>query len=73
MRAHELREKTDGELEQLMLDRTDDLMHFRMQRATGVVDNVRSAREARKDIARAKTILNERSRAQASTPSGEKS
>lgn len=72
MRANELREKTDGELEQMLLDRTDDLMHFRMQMATGVVDNVRSAREARKDIARVKTILNERSRAQASQPVGEK-
>jgi ribosomal protein L29 len=31
-----------------------------MQLATGVVDNVRGAREARRDIARMKTILRER-------------
>lgn len=36
-----------------------------MQSATGVVDNVRGAREARKDIARIKTIQTERERAQA--------
>ena len=65
MKANELREKTDQELDQIVLDRTDTLMHYRMQRATGVVDNVRGAREARKDIARAKTIQNERKRAQA--------
>ena len=66
MKAHELREKNDAELQQLLTDRTDDLMHFRLQMATGVVDNVRSSREARKEIARIKTILNERKRAETS-------
>lgn len=65
MKANELREKTGQELDQIILDRTDALMQYRMQRATGVVDNVRGAREARKDIARVKTIQNERNRAQA--------
>jgi len=60
--ASELRDKTDDELRQLIVDRTDDLMHFRLQMATGVVDNVRLARAARRDIARVKTILNERAR-----------
>ena len=65
MKANELREKTDPELEQIILDQTDALMHYRMQSATGVVDNVRGAREARKDIARIRTIQNERKRARA--------
>ena len=65
MKAPELREKTDDELVQLMNERTDDLMHFRLQMASGVVDNVRSSREARREIARIKTILNERKRAAA--------
>jgi large subunit ribosomal protein L29 len=65
MKANELREKTAQELDQIILDRTDALMNYRMQSATGVVDNVRGAREARKDIARIKTIQNERERAQA--------
>jgi len=34
-----------------------------LQQATGVVDNVRMARTARRDIARIKTILGERARA----------
>ncbi len=60
MRATALREKTDEELDQYLRERADDLLQFRMQMATGVVDNVRAAREARKDIARVKTIMRER-------------
>lgn len=63
----ELREKSDEELRQLAVDRTDDLMHFRLQTASGVVDNVKLARTARRDIARIKTILGERARANAGT------
>ena len=71
MKANELREKTDQELDQILVDRTEDIMHFRLQMSTGVVDNVRRAREARKDIARVKTILKQRQRAeQASTAGG---
>lgn len=65
MRAEELREKKDEELKQIMFDRHEDLLHFRMQRATGVVDDVCAARRARQDIARIKTIMNERKRAAA--------
>lgn len=65
MKANELRDKTDAELKALIVEKTDDLMHFRLQMATGVVDNVRSSRNARRDIARIKTILNERARAAA--------
>ena len=60
MRATALREKTEEELDQYLRERADDLLQFRMQMSTGVVDNVRAAREARKDIARVKTIIRER-------------
>lgn len=60
MRARDLRERTDEELGQTLRERRDDLVAFRMQMATGVVDNVRAAREARRDIARIKTVLRER-------------
>ena len=62
MRARDLREQTDNELSERLRERRDDLAAFRMQMVTGVVDNVRAAREARRDIARIKTILNERER-----------
>ena len=70
MKASECREKTDDELEGILRERMDDLMHFRLQMATGVVDNVKLARETRKDIARIKTVLNERRRASAAAQAG---
>ena len=60
MKASELRELTDDELGQRLRERSDDLMTYRMQAVTGVVDNVRAPREARKDIARIQTVLRER-------------
>lgn len=73
MRASEYREKTHEELEQILHERTDDLLAFRMQVSTGVVENVRAARETRKDIARIRTIQNERKRATQSEPQGDNS
>ena len=51
---------TDEELRQRLRERTDDLMSFRIQMSTGTVDNVRASRNARRDIARIKTVLRER-------------
>jgi large subunit ribosomal protein L29 len=51
---------TKDELQSQLVKRSDDLISFRMQMATGVVDNVRASRNARRDIARIKTILRER-------------
>jgi len=47
-------------LMRLLADKRDDIVNFRLQLATGVVENCRRAREARRDIARIKTILKER-------------
>jgi len=60
VRARELREQTEQELHDRMRERRDALTAFRLQMATGVVDNVRGAREARREIARIMTILRER-------------
>ena len=60
MKANDLREKTDAELDQIVVERMQDIMHFRLQNATGVVDNVKGTREARRDVARVKTIQNQR-------------
>lgn len=72
MNAKDLREKNDDELKQLIQERSEELMHFRLQMATGVVDNVRSSRQASREIARIKTILNERKRAVTTADAGEK-
>lgn len=60
MRARELREQTAQELTDRLRQRRDALSTFRLQMATGVVDNVRAARETRREIARIKTIMRER-------------
>jgi large subunit ribosomal protein L29 len=66
VKATDLRELTDDELRQRMRERTDDLFSYRMQLATGTVENVRATRNARRDIARIKTLLRERELAAAS-------
>ncbi len=60
MNASELRDKNSQELQDLLQQRYEDLKVFRVQLTTGVVDNVRAARNARRDIARIKTIQRER-------------
>jgi large subunit ribosomal protein L29 len=60
VKAKEIRDKSDRELHGLLEERTVALRNFRMQMVTGQVDNVRAARNARKDIARIKTVLRER-------------
>ena len=65
MRANELRDKDNEALLTQLNERENDVSSFRMQVATGVVENVRAARTARRDIARIKTILHEREIAEA--------
>ena len=60
MRAKEIRDLNGDALMKLLADKRDDIVNFRLQLATGVVENTRRAREARRDIARIKTILRER-------------
>jgi large subunit ribosomal protein L29 len=65
VRANELRDKDNEALLTQLNERENDVSSFRMQVATGVVENVRAARTARRDIARIKTILHEREIAEA--------
>ncbi len=60
MKARDIRELTEDELKQQLKERNEALWAFRMQMSSGVVDNVMGARNARRDIARIKTILRER-------------
>jgi large subunit ribosomal protein L29 len=60
VRAKELRDKTNDALLKVIEERQADIVNFRMQLATGVIENCRRAREARRDIARVKTIMKER-------------
>jgi len=60
VKARELKEMTEEALRERLSDRKADIMTFRLQLATSVVENVRRAREARREIARILTILRER-------------
>ena len=60
MNARELREMSEEVLAETLANRNKALNAFRIQMATGAVDNVRAARNARRDIGRIKTIMRER-------------
>lgn len=59
MKAKDLRELDAQGLEEKLKERSEALRNFRLQMATGSVDNVRAARNARRDVARIKTIQRE--------------
>jgi large subunit ribosomal protein L29 len=61
MRARELRELTPVELEHETREAVQALFNLRVQAASGQqIDNVKRMKELRHDIARIKTVLNEK-------------
>jgi large subunit ribosomal protein L29 len=60
MKATELRGKNDAELGELLLDLRRKQFNMRMQSGTGQPARASEIRETRRDIARIKTIINER-------------
>ena len=59
-KVKELRELTDDELENKLVDLKDELFRLRFQLATGQLENPLRIREVRRSFARAKTIVRER-------------
>ena len=59
----ELREKTADELQTRERELVEQLFKLRFQRATGRMENPTKMRQVRREIARIKTLLNEKSRA----------
>ena len=57
MKASEIRELTDEELEQKELESTEELFNLKIQHATGQLENSARISQVRKTIARIKTIL----------------
>ena len=64
MKAAELREKTTAELSELLVQTEDEQFRLRMQHYTGQLERSSSLRKARRTIARIKTILTERQKAE---------
>ena len=60
MKAGELREFTDEELQRKGQELVEELFNLRFQLATGQIENVGRLTAVRRDIARVKTIQRER-------------
>jgi large subunit ribosomal protein L29 len=63
--ASDIRTKTPDELSTMLLDLRKEQFNLRFQRATGQQENTSRVKIIRRDIARVKTILAERTRAAA--------
>ncbi len=60
MKAEEVRAKTDDELSTALLALKKEQFNLRFQQATGQLENSVRFRFVRRDIARIKTVINER-------------
>lgn len=60
MKAKDIRELTDEELEQKLIEMKTELFNLRFQLATGQLNNPVRLREVKKDIARIQSVLREK-------------
>jgi len=60
MKANEIRDMTEAELNAKLRDLKSELFNLRFQHATNQLDNPMRLVSVRKDIARVKTILREK-------------
>ncbi len=65
MKAEDARAKSDDELREDVLSLKKEAFNLRFQRATGQLENTARVREVRRDVARVKSVLNERARSAA--------
>ena len=63
MKAEEVHSKSDDELKEQIIELRKESFNLRFQRASGQLENTARVREVRRDIARLKTVLKERSSA----------
>jgi large subunit ribosomal protein L29 len=62
MKTADMREKTVDELNARERELSEQLFKLRFQRATGRIENPMKIRQVKREIARIKTLLTERSR-----------
>ena len=60
MKASELRVKSVDDLKALLLEKRKEQFNLRMQRGSGQQTRASQVREARRDIARIKTVLGQK-------------
>ncbi|RZO68796.1 MAG: 50S ribosomal protein L29 [Parvularculaceae bacterium] len=63
MKASETREMTEDQLKDKLTQLKKEQFNLRFQRATGQLEKTAQVREVRRDIARVKTILREKTNA----------
>jgi large subunit ribosomal protein L29 len=61
LRARDLRDLTDDELEQRLADTRQELFNLRFQAATGALENTARLKLAKREIARILTVQHDRS------------
>ncbi|WP_106475544.1 50S ribosomal protein L29 [Phytohalomonas tamaricis] len=61
MKAQELRDKSVGSLQEQLFELLREQFNLRMQKATGQLNQSHLLKQVRRDIARVKTVLNEKS------------
>ncbi|MHA7877047.1 50S ribosomal protein L29 [Roseivivax sp.] len=66
MNASELRDKTPDELRDQLVLLKKEAFNLRFQQATGQIENTARMKLVRRDVARIKTVLNEKAAAAAS-------
>ncbi|MBN1879925.1 50S ribosomal protein L29 [bacterium] len=62
MKAQNIREKTVDELKRELHEKQEELFRYRFQATLGKLENAIVIRNARRTIARLKTIINEKNR-----------
>lgn len=62
MRAKEMRERSGEELDKMLVDTKSELFNLRLKNATHQLDNTADLKRNRREIARIRTILNERAK-----------
>ena len=62
MRAREIRELTDEEMQGKAQELSEELFRLRLRRGTGQIEDAMRIRKIRRDVARVKTIQRERLR-----------
>ncbi len=65
MSAKELRDKTPDQLRDELTTLKKEAFNLRFQQATGQLENPARLRQVRRDVARVKTVLNEKAAAAA--------
>jgi large subunit ribosomal protein L29 len=65
VKAREFRDLSEAELRQKELDFTGELFNLKFQHATGQLENTERLVQVRRDLARVKTTLREKTLAQA--------